>query len=240
MYCDHLREQSHLGKIPVLQEMIRRNIQCIDEKYHPFLRNLVNNMPDSCETIAEYLFTTCLFSATQDCLYSRIKQIPIDDYSWMTEEIVQSCFSRLDETIGEECRSGPWKTEAYIIRHTDDLHHILIDEILNDAFPDNITENRVYRFSARADLITEQSLWELKCTSQLTLEHKLQLVIYAWLYECSSCRSDKRKYYLFNIKTNEHLELQATREQLTNIIIEVIKGKTKMVALTDAEFAQQF
>ena len=234
MYCDHLREQSNLGKIPVLQEMIRRNIQGIDEKYHPFLRNLVNSMPESCETIAEYLFTACLFSATQECLYSRIKQIPIDDYSWMTDETVDECFSRLDETIGEECRSGPWKTEAYIIRHTDDLHHILIDEILNDAFPDNIT----YRFSARADLITEQSLWELKCTSQLTLEHKLQLVIYAWLYECSS--SDKKKYYLFNIKTNEHLELQATREQLTNIIIEVIKGKTKMVALTDTEFAQQF
>ena len=244
MYCDHLREKSNLGKIPVLQEMIRRNIQGIDEKYHPFLRNLVNNMPETCETIAEYLFTTCLFSASQECLYSRIKQIPIDDYSWITEEIVQCCFSRLDETIGEECKSGPWKTEAYIIRHTDDLHHILIDEILNDAFPDNITDNRVYRFSARADLITEESLWELKCTSQLTLEHKLQLVIYAWLYECSfSSRSDttsKKKYYLFNIKTNEHLELQATREQMTNIIIEVIKGKTKNVALTDAEFASQF
>ena len=233
MYCDHLSKE----KIPVLQDMIHRNIKNIDQKYHPFLRNLVNSMPDSCDTIAEYLFTTCLFSATQECLYSRIKQIPIDDYTWLTDDIVKRCFSRLDETIGEECKAGSWKTEAYIIRQTDDLNHIIIDEILNEAFP-AVT----YRFSARADLITEDSLWELKCTSQLTLEHKLQLVIYAWLYECSCVSSEKsnKKYYLFNIKTNEHLELVATRDEMTNIIIEIIKGKTKNTFLTDDEFILQF
>ena len=240
MYCDHLRELNKLDKIPVLQDMIRNHIKNIDEKHHPFLRNLVNNMPDCCDTIAEYLFTTCLFSATQECLYSRIKQIPIDDYTWLTEDIVTRCFSRLDKTIGDECKTGSWKTEAYIIRNTDDLNHIIIDEILNEAFPNS---NTIYRFSARADLITEKSLWELKCTSQLTLEHKLQLVIYAWLYSASYNRDSKnniKKFYLFNIKTNEHLELKATREQLTNIIIEVIKGKNKNTLLTDEEFVLQF
>jgi len=235
MYCDYLREQSGLAKIPVLQEMIRYNIGSIDEKYHPFLRNLVNYMPDCCETIAEYLFTTCLFSATHECLYSRIKQIPIDNYTWLTDDIVKRCFSRLDETIGEECKSGSWKTEAYIIRQTEDLNHILIDEILGESFP-----NILYRFSARADLITDTSLWELKCTSQLTLEHKLQLIIYAWLYECSYSNKDKKNFYLFNIKTNEHLQLKATREQLTQIIIEVIAGKNKNALLSDAEFVHQF
>ena len=242
MYCDHLREQNKLEKIPVLQDMIHNHIKSIDEKHHSFLRNLVNNMPDCCDTIAEYLFTTCLFSATQECLYSRIKQIPIDDYTWLTEDIVTRCFSRLDETIGEECKSGSWKTEAYIIRNTDDLNHIIIDEILNEAFPNS---NKIYRFSARADLITEKSLWELKCTSQLTLEHKLQLVIYAWLYMASYNRdnnkiANNKKFYLFNIKTNEHLELIATREQLTLIILEVIKGKNKNTLLTDEEFVLQF
>ena len=234
MYCDHLSQE----KIPVLQDMIHRNIRNIDQKHHPFLRNLVNNMPDRCETIAEYLFSACLFSATQECLYSRIKQIPIDDYTWLTEDVVEQCFYRLDETIGDECKAGSWKTEAYIIRQTDDLNHIIIDEILNEVFPGPT----VYRFSARADLITEASLWELKCTSQLTLEHKLQLIIYAWLYECSCVSADKsgKKYYLFNIKTNEHLELVATREELTDIIIEIIKGKTKNTLLTDAEFVAQF
>lgn len=241
MYCDRLRETNNLVKVPVLQEMIHRNIKNIDDKYHPFLRNLVNNMPECCETIAEYLFTTCLFSATQECLYSRIKQIPIDDYTWLTEDIVNKCFSRLDDTIGEECKSGSWKTEAYIIRQTDDLNHIMIDEILNEYMPAE-TSNTVYRFSARADLVTDKSLWELKCTSQITLEHKLQLVIYAWLYECSynNTNTAGKNFYLFNIKTNEHLQLIATREQLTSILIEVIKGKNKTTHLTDEEFIRQF
>lgn len=107
-----------------------------------------------------------------------------------------------------------------------------MDEILREHFPEIL-----YRFSARADLVTEQSLWELKCTSQLTLEHKLQLVIYAWLYECRyELHKKKKDFHLFNIKTNEHLKLDASMDQLTKIIIEIIKGKTKSKPLTDDEF----
>lgn len=234
MYCDYLREQKNMGKSPVLRDMIHTTIANLNEKYHPFLRNLVENMPQTCDTIAEYLYTTCLFSATQDCLYSRIKQIPVDNYNWLTDDIVQQCFSRLDNTIGEECKSGPWKTEAYIISQHDDLAHINIDDILKEHIPDII-----YRFSARADLITEKSLWELKCTSQLTFEHKLQLIIYAWLDEFKYDLYKKKKdYYLFNVKTKEHLQLNATREQLTNIIVEILKAKSKNKTVTDKEFVE--
>lgn len=232
MYCDHLREQNSMEKIPVLQNMVHSNIKNLDEKHHPYLYSLVNNMSESCETVEEYLYTTCLYVATQDCLYSRIKQIPADSYTWLTEETIEKCFARLDNTIGEECKAGHWKTESYIIRQNDDLNHIQMDEILREHFPEFL-----YRFSARADLVTEQSLWELKCTSQLTLEHKLQLVIYAWLYECRyELHKKKKDFHLFNIKTNEHLKLNASMDQLTKIIIEIIKGKTKSKHLTDDEF----
>jgi len=232
MYCDHLREENSMEKIPVLQNMVHSNIKNLDEKHHPFLYGLVNNMSETCESVEEYLYTTCLYVATQDCLYSRIKQIPTDSYTWLSEETIQKCFSRLDETIGDECKCGNWKTESYIIRQNDELNHLQIDEILKEYFPDVL-----YRFSARADLVTEQSLWELKCTSQLTLEHKLQLIIYAWLYECRyELHKKKKEFHLFNIKTNEHLKLNATTDQLTNIIVEIIKGKSKPTKLTDEDF----
>ena len=104
-------------------------------------------------------------------------------------------------------------------------------------------ENVVYRFSARADLMTETSLWELKCTGQLSLDHKLQLVLYAWLHQMkySPQPIPSLKYYLYNIKTNEWLQLEASLDQLTQIVTEIMKGKySKPVELSDEEFLAQF
>ena len=33
-----------------------------------------------------------------------------------------------------------------------------------------------YRFTARVDMITNDTIWELKCTSQISVEHLLQVV----------------------------------------------------------------
>lgn len=235
MFCDHLKEKSQQEKIPILQNMIRANIKNMDEKHHPFLRKIVNNMPETCETVEEYLYLTSLYSATQECLYSRLKQIPVDNYTWLTNDIVQTCFERMDNTIGKECESGFWTTETYIIQSSDDLGHINIDYILKPYFPDVL-----YRFNARADLITKRSLWELKCTSQVTLENKLQLIIYAWLYNCKyeKKQDETKEFHLLNIKNNEHLQLQATNEQLTQVIVEIIKGKSETHILSDEEFIQ--
>ena len=58
----------------------------------------------------------------------------------------------------------------------------------------------IYRFSARAEIVTKSSLWELKCTNQLTIEHKLQLVMYAWLFQMKYTNHEQKDYYLFNVK----------------------------------------
>ena len=97
----------------------------------------------------------------------------------------------------------------------------------------------IYRFTARADLITPTSLWELKCTSQLSMDHKLQLIVYAWLYFVKN--KEEKKFYLFNIKTNELLSLDASIEQLTYVVAEIIRGKYyEPTVLSDEEFIAQF
>ena len=91
------------------------------------------------------------------------------------------------------------------------------------------------RFSARADLITWRTLWELKCTSSITTEHKLQTILYAWLWyvvntpdihkkRTASC-ANPREVRIFNIKTGEILRLNATFEELTMIVVELLRGK---------------
>jgi hypothetical protein len=88
-------------------------------------------------------------------------------------------------------------------------------------------ENKRFRFSARTDLITEKTIWELKCTSAISIEHKLQVVIYDWIWRILSNTMEKqeKKAKILNLKNGEILRLDATFEELTYVVVELLKGK---------------
>ena len=123
-------------------------------------------------------------------------------------------------------------------------------------------EGRSFMFSGALDMVTHRSVWEMKCTSMLSKEHQLQLLLYAWfwkgleeLYEKSpeSFSDKERKYiaggigdgkefHLFNVKTREHLQLcsEVGFQELTEFVALWVDGKNNSVALSihlsDAEF----
>jgi hypothetical protein len=125
-------------------------------------------------------------------------------------------------------------------------------------------EGRSFMFSGALDMVTHRSVWEMKCTSMLSKEHQLQLLLYAWfwkgleeLYEKSpeSFSDKERKYiaplggagcgkefHLFNVKTREHLQLSSEVgfQELTEFVALWVDGKNNSVALSihlsDAEF----
>jgi hypothetical protein len=236
IYFDRLRHQHE----PVLQQLISQYMKEMSPDEHPLFQEAVKTMPEVCETADDYLYLANLLSAIQDLLYSRFKQIGRDEYTWLSSDVLDPCFALLDEVVKPDCIDSQWNSEQYIIRSGEELEHCHIDACMAEFMKG---ENVVYRFSARADLITENSLWELKCTSQLSLDHKLQLVLYAWLHQMkySPQPTPSLKYYLYNIKTNEWLQLEASLDQLTQIVTEIMKGKySKPVELSDEEFLAQF
>jgi uncharacterized protein YlbG (UPF0298 family) len=237
MYFDQLRA----NKFPLLQKLVSQNMKGIPENEHAILWDAVKHMPPSCDSISDYLYMANLLATTTDLFYSRFKQIAPDDYQWITTDILQQCYASLNNVLREETDPDGWAIEQNIIHHSDEVSHVSIDDILQDTLQ---SSNSVYRFSARADLITDDSLWELKCTSQLTLDHKLQLIIYAWLHQLKNAGKkdvEHTKYFLYNIKTNEYLQLHANVEDMTTIVLEIIKNKyVTRRDLTDEEFCAQF
>lgn len=235
IFFDRLREEAELNKNPVLQYMIQQNISNMKENQHTYLKDLAGIMPLECETIAHYLYVGCLHSAVNNETYSRIKQIPYDNYNWLTESMVDDCVERLRETIGSTCTTN-WQPEYSIIYGDSDEDHLLIDKLLAPY------TNIQYRFSGRIDLLTETDIWELKCTSQLTVEHKLQVVLYSWLYynrgygQNDQQKKHRKYFHLFNFKTNEHLRLNATIEQLNSIVFALVKGKENLKKMDDEQF----
>lgn len=86
----------------------------------------------------------------------------------------------------------------------------------------------------RFDVLTERTLFELKCTSSLTLEHKLQLCVYAFMAMKSGLARD---YKLVNLQTGEVCQMTATLPTLSRILDLLFDNKWKRApALTDPQF----
>ena len=217
MFYDYLRPEKSTN---TLQRIINQDIQNFKPDTHLFLRNAVKNMPETCDNPSDYLYLANISSAIDTKLYSKMKQIDMDEYEWLDPYKLQLCFERLDYIVGEECRMGKWFPEKMIIHGSCDEDHLEIDRCLTPFFP---MSEFIYRFTARIDLETEQSIWELKCTSSITIEHKMQTVIYAWLYQM--VYKKKKIVRLFNIKTGELWKIDAEMEDLTTILVSLIRGK---------------
>jgi hypothetical protein len=214
-----------------------------DTKPHEYLylKRLIEEFPDTCETIPEYLRLANLFVAAKERLLFKLKQIEKDDYTWLTEEAVEECLRRLDDVIGEEC-----KDQLPLVEHNI-MHRDMEAEIERTnalLMPHFAGQTRKFRFHARADLITSKCIWELKCTSNITTEHQLQVVLYDWLWRIVNTPDvhkrravclDPRETRIINIKTGEILRLNAEFEDLTTIVVELLKGKYEQTALKTTE-----
>ena len=219
------------NSVNVLYNMIQQSLCEMKENEHIFLKKQIKEISPECNSIQNYLFLANLHIAIQERLYFRLKQIDISEYNWITPSIIEKCKHRLDTILGSECKTMVPLSEYSIIHYSLEEEHNKIDQILSMYFPENIR----FRFSAIIDLITEESIWELKCTTIISIDHKLQLIIYAWLWQILDKPS--KQFKIFNIKTGELWVLDATFDELTQIVVELLKGKySKPTMKTDEEF----
>ena len=239
IYYDYLfRRYGEDGKKPVniganiLRHIINDSLSDTTENQCLYLKRIVDQMPEICETPADYLRLSNLYVSCKERLLFKWNQIGEDDYGWLPPEMIKAFMERLDTVIGVECYEIPPLVEHSIIDREMDAETATINTILQNNM---LVLSRKVRFSARADLITWRTLWELKCTGSITVEHKLQTILYAWLWyvvntpdidkkrnaECVN----KREVRIFNIKTGEVLRLNATFDTLTTIVVELLRGK---------------
>ena len=237
LYYDFLTEAWNISKESILFELIDVYIENIQDKKQAFLKKIIDELPEKLETIADYLYVSNVLLAMQESLYFKLSQISRDEYTWLTDSTMELCKHRMKKYIGADCQNKMPDAEEYIIIGSNDEQHSKIDQIINE----NMVTDRKYRFTARVDMITENIVWELKCTKELSIENKLQLVIYAWLWRNRANHTgDEKQFKLFNIRTGEMLRLEATDEELTFIVIELLKSKFKKTTpKTDEEFVAE-
>ena len=236
IYYDHIKAESGSLKKSVLLEVIDEYLSVMKENEHMFLRKIINDLPSVLGCLSDYLFAANISIAVQEKLYFKLNQIKRDEYNWLDEKLISFCLVRLQKTLGKECSNTVPRVEETIIQSTNESLHEKMDIFLKEAAP----SLPKIRFSARTDLITKSVIWEMKCTKTLTVEHKLQLVIYAWIIKMRYNKPDedsKKAFKLFNIRTGELLRLEASMNELNHIMLTLLKAKyNKKVIKTDDEF----
>lgn len=216
-------------------------------KGHEYLRELIRNLsPKYTDSIETQLYMGNILLSMENTLYYRLKQI--QKYDWIPEEVMKKCEENLMKNIGEEFNTVDEPLWEYTIvesryeyynnknyedeRMENEKMHRKIDEKLKHHLPKKV------RFTARLDLVTDFTVWELKCTSEITIEHKLQVIIYAWLWDMLD--NPTKDFKILNIKTGEVWVLQLSMEEIESIVIELLKSKyVKSNNLTDEEFMER-
>ena len=247
MYYDYLNEM-HGGKnegrsIKQGQLLLNRIMEDMQDKKHvpELIRKIIVDLPSEITTIEDYLYICNVSIALNENLLFKLKQIERDEYTWLDGTMVKSCKQRLNEVLKDELSDYAPQAEVAIVNNDMIKVNAKIDDILQQHLEQY---DRRIRFGVRVDLITRDTLWELKCTTETVIEHYVQLVLYAWLwrlrYEDSDDDEKNKQFRLFNIKTGEIFRLDATTEEMGNIVIEILKGKyIETLPKSDDEFFEK-
>ena len=232
--CDEVIKQSNLFGL------ISHSMFVIKDREHSYLKRLFEQIHPLCTNITDYLYLGNFYIAVKERLYFKLKNIQKKDCIWLSKKTIEKCNSFLHYyLIGNQYLDNEKKDIKHEITIVDneDIKHIKIDSILQETFFSKCK----FRFSARVDFITKESLWEVKCSSKLSIEHFLHIVIYAWLWKCIYPENNKT-FKILNIKSNQIYELKATMEELTLIVVTLLKSKYegKQKSFSDKEFLKEF
>jgi hypothetical protein len=205
---------------------------------HLFLKQMFRQISPLSKEPDNYLRMANMYQSVQERLYYKLKQIELDEYTWLTPESIDLCKQRLDSVIGPDCLGSP-EFEKTIIHNMMEFEHAHIDQALSDI--SSITNSK-FRFAARIDLITDNTVWELKCTTRITVDHFIQVIIYAWIWRTIYVGTphENKSFKLFNIKTGELFELCVSKQELDSIMKMILIGKYgKLQILSDEQFIQK-
>lgn len=218
----------------ILYDMIVQTMSQSKPNKHLYLKGIVQQLHPVCSSIADYLYMANVYEATQEKLYFKLTQIERDEYTWLTPDVLTRCKHRLMSVLEEEIMAEKPEIEKTIIDYPDELPHALLHKCLSPYF----SGKEVFQFNARIDLMTHSTLWELKCTTEITAEHMIQTVIYAWIMRTIDPGFSKT-VKIFNIRTGQILRLDARKSILDKIVVSLLKGKyVKQEPISDDLFVR--
>ena len=211
------------------------------DKERPFYKEKLRDVDFSEPlTLSNHLLVTNIYKAMNENLYFKLAQIV--SYDWLSQENVDAMFANMDARICQPCNLTYEVTIIQDKYKTADLtaeKYRRIDEFIERNMG---KEFGILRMNAIVDALSPDTIWEFKCVEALTTEHRIQLLIYAWLLkmtttDCASDDYNSKTFKLLNIRTGEVQRLDHSSPLVDEIMVMILKAKfEKYVPKSDEEF----
>ena len=179
------------------------------------------NIP--CKTIEDYLKVGNVYTSIQNQLHSKI--MSIKDYDWLDEKIVDECLKNM-----EFIKSKNLLFE-YPITNNDDINE--------QFYTYNHSKYGLIKITSRIDAFDDENIYEFKCVNKISLDHKLQLIFYYWLWINSDLKLNygNKTGILLNIRTGTIYKLKKNIQLINQVIETIITDKfTNNKNMDDDEF----
>lgn len=221
-----IEDISHLNgvSIPAYYEYLRNNQSSIIDfiKTKNIKGGLIGRefyrLPKSLDDfkLKDYLRLANIRESVSSGTLSNLNQIR--DYDWLKNHHFNKCKYNMDKVFGVQR---------------------LEFEIPLSLIMDHNKYGKIELIGSLDISTNENNIYELKCTENLTITNKLQLVVYAYMWK-KLYPDDNKRFYLFNIRTSEILELDANRDEIDKIMEILIKNKIeKYETISDEEFIEK-
>ena len=179
------------------------------------MKTAISKIKFNSENICDYIHMCNVYQAVSDGYHGRLAQIK--KYDWLNNDMVEQCHKYLGEHVSS--RSIEFEKVA---SHTID------------------TQFGEVTINSRIDAVTDDTIWEFKCVDELMLEHFLQLVVYAYVYNMSNTNVERKKTKILNIRNGELYELVYNSEIVDQIMDTLFCHKyTTATKESDEEFIDQ-
>lgn len=182
-----------------------------------------------------YLFKTAnLCSCIRDNINNRLSQI--DDYNWLSNEQVNICLNNLQKNVSYHC-----DFEVNVGNEGDEadanLSKYILDHLGREFFHKHLFSTKI-KIEGQIDAIDDEIVWEFKCVNELSLENKLQVILYAFIWKIFHEQFDgKRKFRLLNIVNGEVLELNTLSHMFDQVVAALLRHKIETKdAISDEKF----
>jgi hypothetical protein len=176
------------------------------------------NLP--CIKISDYLKVGNIYSSLNNKLHSKLAQIK--KYKWLTKKMIVNCHKNMS-----------------FLDNSNLQFEKNISNCEEDVFKYIHKEHGIIKIAGRIDAYDNNSVYEFKCVDNISIDHKLQLILYAWLWSNSDLykKYGSRDFKLLNIKTGELLKLVNDQYKINQIVELIFSNKfVKRNVLLDDEF----
>jgi hypothetical protein len=176
------------------------------------------NLP--CKKISDYLKVGNIYSSLNNKLHSKLAQIK--NYKWLNKKMITGCHKNME-----------------FLSNSNLVYEKTISNCEEDVFKYIHKEHGIIKIAGRIDAYDANSVYEFKCVDNINIDHKLQLILYSWLWVNSDLYTSlgSRDFKLLNIKTGELIKLVNNQYKINQIVELIFANKfVKKRVLLDDEF----